>query len=57
MFCPECGTENPPKAKFCYECGIRLSEVIKSAEKISENLEDNLDYSEPDSISCSNNRI
>ena len=49
MFCPECGTENPPKAKFCYECGIRLSEVIKSAEKISENLEDNLDYSEPDS--------
>ena len=29
MFCPNCGTENPPNAKFCYECGINLLESIK----------------------------
>ena len=39
-FCPECGTENPPNAKFCYECGIRLSEDTNSAEKIPETSED-----------------
>jgi len=29
MFCPNCGTENPPNAKFCYECGINLLNSIK----------------------------
>jgi hypothetical protein len=29
MFCPNCGTENPPNAKFCYECGINLLDSIK----------------------------
>jgi hypothetical protein len=39
MFCPECGTENPPYAKFCYECGINLSEAMNSPEKILEDSE------------------
>lgn len=29
MFCPNCGTENPPNAKFCYECGTNLLDSIK----------------------------
>ena len=29
MFCPNCGTENPSNAKFCYECGINLLDSIK----------------------------
>jgi len=37
MFCPECGTENPSDAKFCYECGINLSETINRAKKILDN--------------------
>jgi hypothetical protein len=28
MFCPNCGTENPVNAKFCYQCGINLQEYI-----------------------------
>jgi len=32
MFCPNCGTKNPPNAKFCNECGINLQESIKDLE-------------------------
>lgn len=39
MFCPECGTENPPNAKFCYECGINLSEAINGAENVLDDSE------------------
>jgi len=24
MFCTKCGTKNPPKARFCYECGSKI---------------------------------
>jgi len=39
MFCPECGTENPPNAKFCNECGINLSEAISCVETLLNNSE------------------
>ncbi len=39
MFCPECGTENPPNAKFCNECGINLSEAINCVETLLNNSE------------------
>jgi hypothetical protein len=26
MFCPRCGRENPPQAKYCTECGAALSD-------------------------------
>ena len=29
MFCPNCGTENPHNARFCFECGINLLDSIK----------------------------
>jgi hypothetical protein len=32
MFCPNCGTKNPPNAKFCNECGINLQESLKDLE-------------------------
>ena len=25
MQCPGCQHENPPKSKFCFECGVRLA--------------------------------
>jgi TM2 domain-containing membrane protein YozV len=27
MFCPRCGMDNPPVAKFCNECGFALQEI------------------------------
>lgn len=24
MFCPQCGKENPPQARFCHDCGSAL---------------------------------
>src|SRR5262249_28793258 len=30
MKCPRCQQENPPQAKFCLECGIRLSSTAKT---------------------------
>jgi hypothetical protein len=30
MYCPNCGTENPSDAKFFYECGTKLLDVINS---------------------------
>ena len=41
MFCPECGTQNPPNAKFCNECGINLIETLKELSEIPEDNEDN----------------
>ena len=41
MFCPECGTQNPPNAKFCNECGINLIETLKELSEIPEDKEDN----------------
>src|SRR5256884_2915979 len=26
-FCTECGTENPPKAKFCFSCGTAMAQA------------------------------
>jgi len=34
MLCPHCGTENPFNAKFCYECGINLSNAINTEVEI-----------------------
>jgi class 3 adenylate cyclase len=31
--CPSCGTENPPQAKFCAECGASLTEKQKAKGK------------------------
>jgi zinc-ribbon domain len=39
MFCPECGTQNPPNAKFCNECGLNLIETLKEISEISEDKE------------------
>ena len=50
MFCPECGTENPPNAKFCYECGIRISEAIERSEKIPENSGNPVEHLRSDSV-------
>ena len=30
--CPSCGTELPPKSKFCNECGAPVTQVSRSAE-------------------------
>ena len=30
-FCTECGTENPPQAKFCFSCGASLGEAPAAA--------------------------
>lgn len=27
MFCPRCGRDNPPSAKYCNECGFALQEI------------------------------
>ena len=56
MFCPNCGTENPPNAKFCYECGINLLESIKvdEADKSSDPVEDNDINTSPGDESKSN---
>ena len=42
MFCPNCGTENPSNAKFCYECGINLLDSIKvdEADKSEDPVDD-----------------
>lgn len=32
LMCPACGTELPPKAKFCNECGAAVSTTATSAE-------------------------
>ncbi len=50
MFCPECGTENPPNAKFCYECGIRISEATERSEKIPENSGNQVEHLRSDSV-------
>ncbi|HEY3549899.1 MAG TPA: zinc-ribbon domain-containing protein, partial [Gaiellaceae bacterium] len=26
-FCTECGTENPPRARFCFACGAAIQET------------------------------
>src|SRR5690348_10935448 len=26
-FCTECGTENPPQAKFCFSCGTAMAQA------------------------------
>jgi uncharacterized membrane protein YvbJ len=38
VFCPICGNENNEKAKYCMECGVKLSEYFISVgkEKISQ---------------------
>ncbi len=33
MFCPECGSENPPESKFCRHCGINFEK--KEAKKVT----------------------
>jgi len=30
MFCPACGTDVPPRSKFCFKCGTKLSAPIPS---------------------------
>src|SRR5579859_3333207 len=30
-FCAECGTENPPQAKFCFSCGVAMADGPPSA--------------------------
>lgn len=41
MFCQECGTKNQDNAKFCFNCGAKLSDSTGSfAEKESENGEE-----------------
>src|SRR5437588_13061690 len=36
-FCTECGTENPPQAKFCFSCGTAMAQaappVVPSEER------------------------
>lgn len=47
MFCPECGTQNTPNAKFCNKCGVNLIETLKELSEISEDKEDtNMENSE-----------
>ncbi len=41
MFCPNCGTENPLNAKFCFECGINLLDSIKVDKE--DNYDDTVD--------------
>ena len=41
MFCPNCGTENPSNAKFCFECGINLLDSIKVDKE--DNYDDTVD--------------
>ena len=31
--CPDCGSESPPSASFCPECGTKLDAGLKSAER------------------------
>ncbi len=31
MFCPNCGTKNPPDAKFCESCGTNLATAAPAA--------------------------
>jgi class 3 adenylate cyclase/tetratricopeptide (TPR) repeat protein len=33
IVCPSCGTENPPKARFCLECGTRLEAAAPSQQE------------------------
>ena len=39
IFCSECGTENPPEAKFCSECGMKL---IKPDNQIKPEIKPNI---------------
>src|ERR1700693_3403860 len=32
MNCPRCGTENPPGAKFCRGCGVRLDAICPACQ-------------------------
>ena len=36
MFCPFCGKESAPGAKFCTECGKRLPEEAKQSSDLSQ---------------------
>ena len=36
MLCPSCGTENPARAKFCFECGTSLAGVTAARDTIRE---------------------
>lgn len=45
MYCPKCGTEIVSEAKFCFNCGCSVENIIKSQnanndEKIEEQLMD-----------------
>jgi len=35
MFCSECGTKNPARAKFCSKCGAKLGAPAKSSEAVT----------------------
>lgn len=39
MVCKGCGAENADTAKFCNECGIKLSEESTYWEKVREEIE------------------
>ncbi|WP_231999248.1 zinc-ribbon domain-containing protein, partial [Mycobacterium sp. 1081908.1] len=32
LSCASCGTQLPPKSKFCYQCGAPVTQVSRSAE-------------------------
>lgn len=64
MFCPNCGTENPTNAKFCFECGINLLDSIKIPKEdnyddtVSDARDNNLtDVSESDDIEVSESDV
>lgn len=40
VFCTECGTENPPEAKFCSNCGNLLKEVMTRPLKTTEVIQE-----------------
>lgn len=48
MFCPSCGTENKDDSKFCWKCGVFLTEAAPSSAGVSlEKKERMLKSSEP----------
>lgn len=39
MFCMKCGTKLPDGARFCYNCGNQIEEIIKEVEENADNLD------------------
>lgn len=39
MYCPECGKQNNDSAKFCYNCGMNLTQIYGDKEKQNYDIE------------------